>query len=64
MDGLARIPTIGIFCLFLRLKEPVTPFFWVNANDPRVRDLAERMVKKQASEIAEYDARWEALGFG
>lgn len=35
-----------------------------NANDPRVRDLAERMVKKQASEIAEYDARWEALGFG
>jgi protoporphyrinogen oxidase len=36
MDGLARIPTIGIFCLFLRLTEQVTPFFWVNANDPRV----------------------------
>jgi protoporphyrinogen oxidase len=33
---LARIPTIGIFCLFLRLARSVTPFFWVNANDPRV----------------------------
>ena len=35
-SGCARIPTIGIFCLFLRLTERVTPFFWVNANDPRV----------------------------
>lgn len=35
-DGLRRIPAIGIFCLFLRLRESVTPFFWVNANDPRV----------------------------
>jgi protoporphyrinogen oxidase len=34
--GLRRIPTIGIFCLFLRLARPVTPFFWVNTNDPRV----------------------------
>ena len=34
--GLERIPTIGIFCLFLRLREPVTPFFWVNTHDPRV----------------------------
>jgi protoporphyrinogen oxidase len=34
--ALERIPTIGIFCLFLRLKRPVTPFFWVNTNDPRV----------------------------
>jgi protoporphyrinogen oxidase len=33
---LERIPTIGIFCLFLRLARPVTPFFWVNTNDPRV----------------------------
>ena len=33
---LERIPTIGIFCLFLRLREQVTPFFWVNTNDPRV----------------------------
>lgn len=33
---LERIPTIGIFCLFLRLRHPVTPFFWVNFNDPRV----------------------------
>ena len=33
---LERIPTIGIFCLFLRLRESVTPFFWVNTNDPRV----------------------------
>ncbi|HWX24942.1 MAG TPA: FAD-dependent oxidoreductase, partial [Vicinamibacteria bacterium] len=31
-----RIPTIGIFCLFLRLSRSVTPYFWVNANDPRV----------------------------
>jgi protoporphyrinogen oxidase len=36
MDRLARIPTIGIFCLFLRLSRSVTPYFWVNANDPRV----------------------------
>jgi protoporphyrinogen oxidase len=36
VEGLARIPTIGIFCLFLRLARPVTPFFWVNTNDPRV----------------------------
>ncbi len=36
VEALARIPTIGIFCLFLRLRAPVTPFFWVNANDARV----------------------------
>jgi protoporphyrinogen oxidase len=36
VEGLKRIPTIGIFCLFLRLREQVTPFFWVNTNDPRV----------------------------
>jgi protoporphyrinogen oxidase len=36
IEGLRRIPTIGIFCLFLRLTERVTPFFWVNANDARV----------------------------
>jgi protoporphyrinogen oxidase len=36
IEGLRRIPTIGIFCLFLRLSERVTPFFWVNANDRRV----------------------------
>ena len=36
LDRLGRIPTIGIFCLFLRLREPVTPFFWVNTHDPRV----------------------------
>jgi protoporphyrinogen oxidase len=36
VEKLRRIPTIGIFCLFLRLARPVTPFFWVNANDPRV----------------------------
>jgi len=36
VEGLKRIPTIGIFCLFLRLARPVTPFFWVNTNDPRV----------------------------
>ena len=36
VEKLRRIPTIGIFCLFLRLKHPVTPFFWVNANDRRV----------------------------
>jgi protoporphyrinogen oxidase len=36
LDRLARVPTIGIFCLFLRLSRSVTPFFWVNTNDPRV----------------------------
>jgi protoporphyrinogen oxidase len=36
VEGLRRIPTIGIFCLFLRLKHRVTPFFWVNTNDRRV----------------------------
>jgi len=36
IENLKRIPTIGIFCLFLRLTRQVTPFFWVNANDPRV----------------------------
>ncbi len=35
-DALERIPTIGIFCLFLRLRAPVTPFFWVNTHDARV----------------------------
>lgn len=35
-ERLRRIPAIGIFCLFLRLSRQVTPFFWVNANDPRV----------------------------
>jgi protoporphyrinogen oxidase len=33
---LRRIPTIGIFCVFLRLAHPVTPIFWVNMNDRRV----------------------------
>jgi protoporphyrinogen oxidase len=33
---LDRIPSIGIFCLFLRLERRVTPYFWVNANDRRV----------------------------
>jgi protoporphyrinogen oxidase len=36
LERLRRIPTIGIFCLFLRLERSVTPFFWVNANDRRV----------------------------
>jgi protoporphyrinogen oxidase len=36
VERLRRIPTIGIFCLFLRLAERVTPYFWVNTNDPRV----------------------------
>jgi len=36
LGRLARVPTIGIFCLLLRLARPVTPFFWVNTNDRRV----------------------------
>jgi protoporphyrinogen oxidase len=36
VEGIRAIPTVGIFCLFLRLEHQVTPFFWVNANDPRV----------------------------
>jgi protoporphyrinogen oxidase len=35
-ERLRRIPAIGIFCLFLRLSRRVTPYFWVNTNDPRV----------------------------
>ena len=35
-ENLARIPAIGIFCLFLRLSRQVTPFFWVNTHDARV----------------------------
>jgi protoporphyrinogen oxidase len=35
-ERLRRIPTIGIFCLFLRLSRRVTPYFWVNTNDARV----------------------------
>ncbi|MBN2371267.1 MAG: NAD(P)/FAD-dependent oxidoreductase [Vicinamibacteria bacterium] len=35
-ERLRRIPTIGIFCLFLRLRRSVTPYFWVNASDARV----------------------------
>lgn len=36
VEGVRNIPTIGIFCLLLRLKHAVTPFFWVNTNDRRV----------------------------
>jgi protoporphyrinogen oxidase len=36
VDALERIPTVGIFCLFLRLSRSVTPFFWVNTHDRRV----------------------------
>lgn len=36
VETLEKIPTIGIFCLFLRTTRPVTPFFWVNTNDRRV----------------------------
>ncbi len=36
VEKLRKIPTIGIFCLFLRLTRQVTPFFWVNANDSRI----------------------------
>ncbi len=36
VEALEKIPTIGIFCLFLRLSRAVTPFFWVNTNDRRV----------------------------
>lgn len=35
-DALGRVPAIGIFCLLLRLREAITPFFWVNTNDRRV----------------------------
>jgi protoporphyrinogen oxidase len=35
-ERMRRIPTIGIFCLFLRLRRRVTPYFWVNTNDARV----------------------------
>jgi protoporphyrinogen oxidase len=33
---LDRIPTIGLYCVLLRLTRAVTPIFWVNTNDARV----------------------------
>jgi protoporphyrinogen oxidase len=30
----AAIENIGVVCVVLRLKRPVTPHFWVNVNDP------------------------------
>jgi protoporphyrinogen oxidase len=35
-QNLDRIPTIGLYCVLLRLKRAVTPIFWVNTNDPRI----------------------------
>jgi protoporphyrinogen oxidase len=34
--NLDRIPTIGLYCVLLRLARAVTPIFWVNINDPRI----------------------------
>ena len=34
--NLECIPTIGVYCLLLRLTHAVTPIFWVNTNDPRI----------------------------
>jgi protoporphyrinogen oxidase len=34
--NLDRIPTIGLYCVLLRLTRAVTPVFWVNTNDRRV----------------------------
>jgi protoporphyrinogen oxidase len=35
-ENLERIPTIGLYCVLLRLKRAVAPVFWVNTNDRRV----------------------------
>jgi protoporphyrinogen oxidase len=35
-QNLERIPTIGLYCVLLRLTRAVTPVFWVNTNDRRV----------------------------
>src|SRR4029450_9608240 len=34
LERLARIPTIGIFCLFLRLRGAGSALFWRNTHDP------------------------------
>jgi protoporphyrinogen oxidase len=34
--NLECIPTIGVYCLLLRLTRAITPIFWVNTNDPRI----------------------------
>jgi len=34
-EALESIEFLGVLCLLVRLKEHVTPSFWVNLNDPR-----------------------------
>lgn len=35
-DRLAAIGSIGVICVTLRLRRPVTENFWTNVNDPRI----------------------------
>ncbi len=34
---LDEVPTLGVVCCLFRLKEHLTPYFWVNINDRRVQ---------------------------
>lgn len=33
---LRRIESIGVMCVFLRVSKPISKFFWININDPRI----------------------------
>ncbi len=36
LDAISRIHYIGVVCMLLRLKRPLTDSFWINTNDPRI----------------------------
>jgi protoporphyrinogen oxidase len=36
LDRLARIDFIGVICIVVRLRRPVTEYFWTNIHDPRI----------------------------
>jgi len=36
LQKIARIDSIGVMCMLLRLKQPLTPYFWTNISDPAI----------------------------
>jgi protoporphyrinogen oxidase len=36
LQKVARIDSIGVMCVLLRLKESLTPYFWTNISDPAI----------------------------
>lgn len=36
LQKIARIDSIGVMCMLLRLKKPLTPYFWTNISDPAI----------------------------